>query len=533
LNLNNTNRRMGRKFGILGIGLFVLLFSCKNNDWENHYNSPVATINTNVWDALQKEGELSQFVQYIKKYKYDTLFVDTIFLPDNTYKLIDKDNPYTLFAPTNSAFSQLLNNDSITSGSIAYHISTFFIQSGNIRGKRKVETYNQKFALFEKADNLVKFDGIALEFESPLYVNGKYFIMNEVATPKPNLYEYISSINPVLKDYIDSQDSSILDKELSRPLYFDEFGNTIYDTVSVKYNKFEAEFFPISKEFRFQTATLVFPREEDYNNALTTMAVSLGGNFTDYKDISLVWQEKILIPYLLKHGVFENMVEPEEFTIKTSGDTIKMKNILGDSIIIDYMVEDKTLCSNGYAYNYANFVVPDTLFTGITRFEGELLLNEIGINKFVWDDKVTVKSDVSYSPLQELIPTASNDTIIKVTFTKGYSGNFSIEFNIDNIFPRRYQMICGTNTNLGGIYNIYVNDEMVKNFDYYYYVLNKDIYKSITGKRYPSKAGFNIFDCLVENLTEYGKTKIKFEYVGPGRVLYNGLSIDYIEFVPY
>ncbi len=509
---------MKRKIGIAVIVLLSVLFGCTNNEWEDHYNTTVTSINANVWDSLQNDKDLSILVQYIKKYKYDTLFL--------------KSNTYSVFAPTNYAFNQLPSSDSITAGYIAYHISNFFIQSGNVKGKRKIETFNKKFALFDNSVSPARFDDIVLDFESPLYLNGKYFKMNQVAIPKPNLYEYISATNPVLKSYIDSQDSIIIDKELSRPLYFDEDGNTIYDTVSIKYNKFEEEFFPVSKESRFKTATLVFPREEDYNNALTVMAGSLGGNFTDYRDISIVWQKKVLMPYLLKYGVFENMVEPVEFTIKTSRDTIKMKNILGDSIIIKYEVADKAICSNGYAYNYANFIVPDTLFATKMRFEGEDLLKEIGVNRYAWLGNVSIISNASYAPLKELVPVASNDTVLTVNFDKGYSGIYTVEFNIDNIFPRKYLMVMGTNTNRGGIYNIYVNNVKVKNFDYYYYVLMKNVYTSVTGKRFATKNGFNIIDCYVENLTQYGETRIKFEYIGPGKVLNNGLSLDYIEFIP-
>lgn len=509
---------MNRYFGVLAIAGVSFLFGCVNPEWDKHFNTPEETINTNVWDALKKDQDLTRFVQYMIEYQYDTLFL--------------KDDCYTIFAPTNAAMTQHLAVDSITAGYMAYHISNFFIQSGNIKGKRKVETLEKKFALFNNSGNRILFDEISLEYESPLYINGKYFKMNQVAVPKPNLYEYIALTNPVLKDYIDSQDSLILDKELSRPIDLDEFGNTIYDSVTTRYNKFEEEFFPVSKEFRFQTATLVFPREEDYNNALTAMALELGGSFVDYRDISLDWQKKILIPYLLEYGVFENMVEPEEFKIETTRDTVKMKNILGDSIIIEYEPVDKTLCSNGYAYNYADFVVPDTLYASSTRFECEELLEEIGIDRFAWTDLVTLQSDVSYPPQRDLVPDASNDSILYVQFDKGYTGVFTLEFNIDNVFPRKYLMVFRTNTNVGGIYNIYVNDELVKTFDYYYYVQNKGVYRSVTGKRYPTVAGYNIFDCWVENLTEYGKTKITLEYSAPGRCLYNGLTLDYIDFVP-
>ena len=148
-------------------------------------------------------------------------------------------------------------------------------------------------------------------------------------------------------------------------------------------------------------------------------------------------------------------------------DTVKLKNILGDSIVIDYQPVEKTICSNGYAYNYHNFKVPDTLYAGSTRMEGEWLLKNIGINRYTWNEDVIVRNDVSFQPVKELVPAASNDTIMKVSFTRGYSGNFSLEFNVDNLFPRKYLMIFNTHINVGGIYEIYMNGQLVKTFDYY------------------------------------------------------------------
>jgi hypothetical protein len=508
---------MDSKIGIAGIIFVLLLVSC-SKDWDEHYNTTAPTSNVNVWDALQKDENLSSFVNYLKEYKYDTLFLTN--------------NTYTVFAPDNEAFTEFLSSGSVNKAILDYHISTFFIQSGAIQGNRKIQTLAEKFALFVNNPLGIFLDEIPIEFESPLYKNGKYFKLNKVALPKPNLYEYISATNPVLKRYIDSQDSIIVDKELSRPIGFDEYGNTIYDTVAIIYNEFEDKFFPVKEEFRYQTATIVFPKEENYNTALTSMALSMNCGYNDYNDVPMDWQDKILIPYLLEHGVFENMVEQEEFLEETVKDTVKMKNILGDSIVIDYVPAEKTICSNGYAYNYQDFVVPDTLYAAPTRMEAEMLTRDAGGNRYFWNDDVTVVNDVSYPPLQEFVSTASNDSILKVNFTKGYKGKYSVEFNVDNLFPRKYLMVFRTHMYVGGIYDIYVNDQLVKTIDYYTYVLNKGIYYSVTGKRYLPQGSYNKFDCWLENLTEYGKAKVKIVYTSPGTVLYNGLVLDYIEFIP-
>jgi len=292
------------KAEILMALLTLILIAACSKDWEEHYKSQPVTSNENVWDAIQKEPDLSSFVNYLKQHQYDTLFVTN--------------NTYTLFAPTNEAFNAFLQSDSVTSGVLAYHVSTFFIQTATIDGKRKIQTFSEKFALFNNTGGGQYLDDIEIQFESPLYRNGKYFIMGQVAKPKPNLYEYIAITNPVLKKYIDSEDSVFLNKELSKPLGFDDNGNTVYDTVAEIINMFEIEYFPVSEEFRNKTATLVFPKEENYNAALTNMAIALNAGYDDYRDIPEKWQNEVLIPYLLERGVFENMLEREEFIKKSS-----------------------------------------------------------------------------------------------------------------------------------------------------------------------------------------------------------------------
>lgn len=506
------------KNGLLGLATVVLLTGCAEY-WEDHYKTQPATVDENVWDAVQNENNLSLFVQYMKGLNYDTLF--------------RTDNAFTLFVPDNEAFTRLLDTAHVTSSVLDYHISMHYIQSGTIQGTRKIQTLAEKFALFSHNGSEMLFDAIPISFESPLYLNGKYFILEEVAFARPNIYEYYAKNNPVLKNYIDALDSVILDKEKSRPIGFDTAGNTIYDTVSDIYNEFEAEYFPVREEFRNKTATIVFPKEEDYNAALTVMAQTLETPNMDYKDIPPQWQYEVLIPYLLYQGVFENMVEEIEFINPWPNDTFKLKNILGDSIIIDYTPIEKTICSNGYTYNYQDFTIPDTLFTGSVKAEGESLIEETGINKFVWNEGVTVLSDVSFLPVQNYNNTASNDSILIVYFTNGYTGHYSLEFNVEKLLPRKYLMVVRTHMDVGGIYEVYVNDELVKTIDYYDYTLSKGIYRSVTGKRIKPEGSYNIFDCFVENIYDYNIAMIRFEYKEPGRVRLNGLVIDYVEFFPW
>lgn len=512
------NIKMKFRLGILLIGIFgVLAIGC-NKQWDEYYNKYPETVNQNVWDALQAEPQVSEFVEIIKELQIDTIFKSDI--------------SYTIIAPTNEALSNYEGSNELGDVKVKYHIFTHFINSISVVGKRKVQTLTEKFALFERYGNEVMIDGIKVKQESPLYLNGKFFIMDEVVEPKPNLYEFYELTNPVLSNYIDTQDTIILDKEKSKPLGFDEFGNTIYDTVSVIENKFEWEYFEVKQEFRNYSGTIVFPKEEDYNEALNVVAEALGDKYVDHNDIPLEWQTEVLLPHLFTQGIFLNMLEPEEFEWGSETDTAKLQNILGDSIIIDYVPTDKTLCSNGYAYNYEEFTIPDSLYNGAIIQEGEWLLEETGINKYSWREKVTAESDIPLVPHQEYIATASNDSILRVLFPNGYAGGFSVEFESPRLFPRKYVLAIRTHMDIGGIYDIYVNDVLVKTFDYFDYVYYRGIIYSVTGERFIPQGRFNKFDMYVDNLEEYGKAKIRIEYKGPGSVGGNGLIIDYLEFIP-
>jgi hypothetical protein len=499
---------------IIIILLFLGVASC-DDTWNDHYSVKPETVDKDMWDVLKSDGNVSSFVKLMETFQLDSIFNEKY------------NDVYTLFIPTNAAIEAYKANAEITSADIAYHILRYYIQPNNIVGKKKIQTLLLKFAEFENKTEQYLYDNIPVSYTSPLYINGRYFIIDKVASPKLSLYEYISENNLALKKFIDDQDSIILDKELSKPLGFDAQGNTIYDSVITVINLFEEEFFEVSEEFRLKTATLVFPTQQMYNDALTEMALKIGSGYTSYEDIAEEWQQDILIPYLLNKGVFENQLEPARFQRDT------LRNILGKDVIIDYRPADLTRCSNGYAYNYEKFEILDSLYLNALRNEGESLLRTIGKDRFAWKETVKVVSKETFVPNADFVVNASNDSILKVNFPNKFEGQYSVEFNTLPLFPRRYLAVVRTHMDYGGIYEIYVNDELVKTFDYYDFIRYKGVVPStVPGIRFIADGRYNKFDFWVENITEYGKAKVRFEYKGPSQVRYNGFVMDYIDFVP-
>lgn len=516
---------MRRIINIIGVVLIAMLFGCKQY-WDDHYSEYPETVNQSVWDAIKGNSDLSEFAAIMEQYGYDSLF-----------KYSDV---YTVFVPTNEAVKAAKQQDSINDMVLAYHMARFFVQPSNIQGKKKVQTLQEKFALFENISGECTYDGIKISFESPLYKNGKFFIIDQVAFPKLSLYEHIAKNNLALKAFIDEQDSIVLDKEKSKPLYFDDNGNMVYDSVVEIINLFEQEYFEVRTEYRAKTATIVFPMQEKYDAALDEMAQKLNlPEYTSHKDIPLAWQTDVLVPYLIDMGMFTNMREEIEFdvdTTRTPNRRFNMKNILGDSILIKYKPADKVLCSNGYIYDYQEFSVLDSLFTSPVRNEGEWMVKEVGSGRFNWRSGVNVSMDKTFLPkgISSSNPKLSNDSLFSITFDKGYTGKFEVEFKVKSLFPRQYLMVVKTQTLTGGIYDIYVNGELVKeDFDWYLFTSKRNIMQSvIKGKKYTSATAYNRFDCLVNSITEYGDVTIKFVYKAPGKVGTQGLIIDYIDFVP-
>ncbi len=84
-----------------------------------------------------------------------------------------------MFIPTNAALEEYKNGNEVNQMLLDYLITPHFIQSADIKGKRKIQTLGQKFILFENVDGKIKVDGVQILSESPLYRNGKFFLLDE------------------------------------------------------------------------------------------------------------------------------------------------------------------------------------------------------------------------------------------------------------------------------------------------------------------------------------------------------------------
>lgn len=513
---------MNKKYKYLPV-LLMLLFSSCTEDWEQHYGDIEKSVDVKLWDTIKTIDKYSEFTKYLELFHLDTV--------------LQSSNSRTLFIPTNQAFTEYLNTD--TTGievTMKYHITNNFFMLQEVKNKYRLQTLSEKYALIENNNNIYSIDGIEITEASPLMLNGKFYEINEVVKPKPNLYQYIMWNNPAVRKYIDKQDTIILDVFSSKPLGINDKGETIYDSVLYVSNKFEEEYFGISREYSNFSATLLIPDSSNYNAALNEMAANLGSDFNSYTDIPAKWQNEVLIPRLLHRGTYWGVMDPHQFQKS------KLANIKGDSIPIDFVIDPSSrfICSNGIIYDYLSFAIPTSLYEE-NSLEGEALCTKVG-DQFTWDeDKITLEGNSSFQPRKQVFEGASNDTVINVEFSKNYEETYAVSFKIKNVFPRTYRIVWKTNFRTSGIYSIYVNGEIITLGDPGFYPnseeldvfdLSNGFYSTLGYKVWPDESGYLELDGRVDNITEYGDVDIKIEYRGSGNATVNGLNMDYVTLLP-
>jgi len=493
------------------IWVLILLFSGCQKDWEEYYyGNDEPTVDQNMWEVISEDPALSDFVEYARQTGADSLFTSG--------------NSITVFVPDNEAFANLSSDTLDLETLLDYHFLETVVNLQNIDRSKKMETRTGKYALLENSGEKLFIDGIPVNASSPLFLNGRYYVIDEVLLPRPTLYELISSTNRYLKDYIDQFDSVYLDVTRSTPIGYDEQGNTIYDSVFTRFNLFDSLYFPIQDEFRNKAATMILFDEQQYEDALSEMALNLGDAFQTYEDIPYNWQKNVLLPRLIDDRVFGEALRIDDFNER-------MKNINGDSIDMDYLNIDENsrfICSNGVSFRYEDFSVADSLYKGEIRVQGESLVELIATGVYGWREGVTI-TGTSKSPSKVVADVADNDTLVNLELGINYTDDMMLEFYIRDVLPQRYRLVWRANYRPSGTYEVYVNDELMGDIDLFDM---RSTRISVTGEYFVPEGGINKVDFWVDNIDEYGDVKIGLKYIDPGFQTFNGFSIDYISLVP-
>lgn len=497
--------------------LAILFFSCQQDIEDYYHKDTEASVDTDILSLLKENANYSEFVSLLEQTQIDTL--------------LNQGKVYTFFVPNNSAMSNREQGTLSDRDLVEYLMTESYVNLNQINKENKIQTQSGKFAIIEQVGGLsYTFDDVNIVSGSPLANNGRYYEIEELVQPKPNLYEYIGSTNNFYRNYLDSRDSVYLDKELSTPIGYTDEGLTIYDTVLTTVNLFEEEYFPVKEEFRDYKATMLLFTQEQYDNALNIISEELA---IPVEAIAEIWQNEELMPYLLEQSVFRNVLNYSSFIRG------RAKNILGDSVDVDPMNISPEFfeCSNGRAFNLLDFQVPEFLYKKSDTTAISSLLSFKGSGLWEWIDEVVVTGQ-TFNPLRTANVYATFGNTLLIDMGKNFNGEFSFAYKYKNIFPAIYKLSVRANVSKTGIYNIFVNgkqypvdinDGRGPQYDFDFFNLRNGVISSVTYEFYPFENNFCQFDILVDNITEFGDVEVKLEYNGPGRNRNNsGINIDII-----
>lgn len=489
----------------------LLTFNGCQKTWDEHYSLKEQSVNKLLWDEIQLNEDFSLFTEYIIENELDTI--------------LTSNQQYTVFVPNNDAFSNLPDTTDINYFLLNHLISPNMFSLRNIEDITKLQTLSGKFALIEKIDSSSYFDAVKIVRQSPVYLDGRYYEMEDFPFAKPSFNEYFQTNLPAIYNYIHSQVYDSLDKKLSTPIRIED-GKTIYDSVFVTINPFENKYFPISEESRDEFATFILYNQEQYNAALDVMASKIGNVYTSHEDIPLIWQESILFPVIFDNGIFDNALTTEQLSDPN------LLNIQGEKVTLDPASidpESKIECSNGYIYEFYDFQVPDSLFLGEVRVEGESLVDSIGNGIFSWKEGIVVGGEI-FEPVATNTLQASGKKCLVVDMGRSFSGNYFVEVVFGSIFPGRHRLEWRANYRPSGLYKIFVNGEELAEYDTYNL---RQALISVTGEiNRPTNAGINSIDFWVDNITQFGDVTVRFEYMESGGSQINGFFIDYLSLIP-
>lgn len=297
------------------VSVVVLFAGC--SQWEDVRNS-IDERNKNLFEVLSGNPELSTFVKAIEATGYD--------------EKLSADMSYTVFAPTNSALSNInLNDTAALSAFIQNHISEKIAYSD----QNGAFDINNILMLNGKNIAIVRdlISGISVSKWNLASKNGVIHIISGTIEERSSIWEYLQTLhNNTLVDFIASYTERIMDMERSVQKGVNASGKPVYDTVWT-YRNTLLDATPLGDETK--TATFIFPEKSGLDNLVLKYA-----KYFTQKDSILMEQE-------ITREIISDMILPYT-KINSSG---RFPNTEGVLIDINYDdITDSIITSNGIIY---------------------------------------------------------------------------------------------------------------------------------------------------------------------------------------
>ncbi|TKG96670.1 fasciclin domain-containing protein [Puteibacter caeruleilacunae] len=316
---------------VLSLGVCISGFTgCESDTWDDHYDYGEENDQSLV-TRLEGLPQFSQFTTYLKETGLD--------------KVVDKNTPFTIFAPTNEAFASYNLEGVDMKSLIGNHVfeNTFYLDA--LVDSSKIHALNDKsIRVYTNGGTEARLHNNVNDYFPSANgsnlgcKNGVIHALDEVIEAVPNMKDIIDELDQnayaqFSTEYarLDSIDTTKVDLVM----VYDIQGNPLIDTLQHKH----VEIFDPANESKWKT--LFLPTDEAINNQKAEIFA---------KASSMGYEEKTTENYiqrLIKAQLFNQLLKREElddfeFIVNSRGDSIEIQDIDAD----EYK-EDQIICSNG------------------------------------------------------------------------------------------------------------------------------------------------------------------------------------------
>lgn len=225
-----------------------------SNDWDNHYSPDMsATADETVLQLIKGNPGLSKFAAMLEVAGME--------------EMLNTTQTYTVWAPSDEALADVdLSDIDAVKRTVANHVARYNVSSST-SPQKNVRMYNGKVNHFYGNT----FAGIEMTKSDIIAKNGVLHLLSGAIPYRYNLREYIDT-HPecsLLAAFISRFDERKFDEDSSAPIDVDENGNTVYDTVTVAYNRlFEHPLYGLgSIEAEDSVFTMIIPDNKAWQEA--------------------------------------------------------------------------------------------------------------------------------------------------------------------------------------------------------------------------------------------------------------------------
>ena len=252
INYMYTNKKIKYTLWLLVVAVFAFT-SCKDELWNEHYNTEQNTSTVTLMEAIDAKPELSKFAEILRKTGYD--------------KVLASSQTYTVWAPTNDALAAGIDTDTLERF-VKNHIARFNYSTADlvVKNSVRIRMLNGKGNTFSSLNGIVTFGDANLIQKDFVTKNGVLHTIDHQVNFFQNTWENIKSITGLdsISKYLTSFDEYLFDAASSTEIGTSPQG-IVYDSVFLYSNNW------LSKYGRLQLEdsvyTMILPDETAWNEA--------------------------------------------------------------------------------------------------------------------------------------------------------------------------------------------------------------------------------------------------------------------------